>query len=130
MEIKNPVGWFEIYVDDIDKAKEFYQNVFQTELQALSNPGIDATPGLQMWSFPQDFSGFGASGAICKMEGVTPGGMGTLVYFSCEDCAVEEARGSEFGGKVMRTKLSLGDYGFMSMCQEPAGNMIGLHSMK
>lgn len=124
------IGWFEIYVDDIHKAKDFYQKVFQTELKPLVNPGTEATPGLEMWSFPQDFEKYGASGAICKMEGVKPGGMGTLVYFSCEDCAVEESRIAENGGKVMKPKLSLGEYGFMSMCQDPAGNMIGLHSMK
>ena len=123
----NMVGWFEIYVDDIEKGKEFYQKVFQTELQQLSNPGIDSTPGLEMWSFPQNFETYGASGAICKMEGVKPGGMGTLVYFSCDDCAVEESRVAEAGGKVMKSKLSLGENGFMSMCMDPAGNMIGLH---
>ena len=126
----NPIGWFEIYVDDINKAKDFYQKVFATELKPLSNPGIDATPGLEMWAFPHNFDAYGASGAIAKMEGVSPGGMGTLVYFSCEDCAIEEARVLEAGGKVMKPKLSLGEHGFMSMCMDPAGNMIGLHSMK
>jgi uncharacterized protein len=125
----NIVGWFEIYVDDIDKAKDFYQNVFKTELKPLHNPGIDATPGLEMWSFPQNFDSHGASGAICKMEGVNPGGMGTLVYFACEDCSVEEARIPAEGGKVVKPKLSIGEYGYISMCQDPAGNMIGLHSM-
>lgn len=86
--------------------------------------------GLEMWSFPQDFEKYGATGAICKMGGVKPGGTGTIVYFACEDCAVEESRIVEAGGKVMKPKLSLGEYGFMSMCQDPAGNMIGLHSMK
>ncbi len=126
----NPVGWFEIYVDDINAAKEFYQNVFQVELSQLMNPGIEATPSLEMWAFPQSFENYGAGGAICKMDGISPGGTGTLIYFACEDCAVEESRVENFGGKVLKQKLSLGDHGFMSMCKDPAGNMIGLHSMK
>jgi predicted enzyme related to lactoylglutathione lyase len=126
----NMVGWFEIYVDDLEKAKNFYQKVFQVELKPLINPGTEATPGLEMWSFSQNFESYGASGAICKMEGVNPGGMGTLVYFACEDCSIEESRIAKEGGKVIKSKLSLGEYGFMSMCQDPAGNMIGLHSMK
>ena len=126
----NAVGWFEIYVDDIEKGKDFYQKVFQVELSSLTNPGIEATPGLEMWGFPQDFEKPGASGAICKMPGITPGGMGSHVYFNCEDCAVEEARVAEFGGKVMKSKFSIGEHGFISMCTDPAGNMIGLHSMK
>ncbi|SMF26890.1 VOC family protein [Pseudobacteriovorax antillogorgiicola] len=125
----NPVGWFEIYVDDIEKGKQFYQSVFQVELKSLVNPGTESTPSLEMWSFPQDFNGYGAAGAICKMDGVSPGGMGTLVYFACEDCSVVETRVREAGGQVLKEKLSLGEYGFMSMCKDPAGNMIGLHSM-
>lgn len=26
---KNIAGWFEIYVDDMERAKDFYQHVFQ-----------------------------------------------------------------------------------------------------
>ncbi|MGZ3749502.1 MAG: VOC family protein, partial [Pseudobdellovibrionaceae bacterium] len=28
----NPVGWFEIYVQDLDRAKKFYESVFQLKL--------------------------------------------------------------------------------------------------
>jgi predicted enzyme related to lactoylglutathione lyase len=31
----NPVAWFEIYVQDIDRAKRFYESVFQATLQKL-----------------------------------------------------------------------------------------------
>ncbi len=53
----------------------------------------------------------GAAGAICKMRGVEPGGNSTLVYFSCEDCAVEEARVNGAGGKVINPKMSIGEHG-------------------
>lgn len=33
----NPVGWFEIYVQDMDRAKRFYELVFQVKLE-LSFP--------------------------------------------------------------------------------------------
>ena len=126
----NMIGWFEIYVDDMEKAKVFYQKVFQVELKELNSPGSEHGPGPEMWSFPQNFENYGASGAICKMQGMSPGGTGTIVYFSCEDCAEEESRVVEAGGSIMQSKVSLGDYGFMAMCKDPAGNMIGLHSMK
>lgn len=129
MENRNPVGWFEIYVDDMDKAKSFYQTVFETELTSISPEGADESE-LEMWMFPQKMENYGASGAICKMKGVSPGGMGTHVYFSCDDCAIEESRVVGAGGKVMKSKFSIGEYGFIAMCLDPAGNMIGLHSMK
>ena len=34
----------------------------------------------------------GAGGTLVKMNGVTPGGGGTLVYFGSEDCAIEQGR--------------------------------------
>jgi predicted enzyme related to lactoylglutathione lyase len=49
----------------------------------------------------------GASGALVKMEGFPSGGNSTLVYFSCADCAIEEARVVEFGGSIQRGKFQL-----------------------
>lgn len=124
----NSVGWFEIYVDNMERAKKFYQQVFQTELQSLSNPGTVAQ-GIEMWAFPGDMSRYGANGALVKMEGFSAGRNSIIVYFSCQNCAVEEARVKQAGGKIQQTKVSLGEYGFMSLAIDTEGNMIGLHSM-
>jgi hypothetical protein len=37
---QNPVGWFEIYVQDTEPAKKFYETVLQTKLERLDSPGI------------------------------------------------------------------------------------------
>ena len=120
----NPVGWFEIYVQDMDRAKEFYESVFQIELERLNNPE------LELWSFPMHMDYTGASGALVKIEGFPSGGNSILVYFSCADCAIEEARIAEFGGSIQRGKMSIGEYGFISLVFDTEGNMFGLHSMK
>jgi uncharacterized protein len=120
----NPVGWFEIYVQDIDRAKKFYESVLQLKLDKLSSPGME------MWSFPMDLKRWGAGGALVKMDGFPSGGNSTLVYFSCEDCAIEESRAAKFGGRIQRNKMSIGPYGFISLIFDTEGNMIGLHSMK
>ena len=62
--------------------------------------------------------------------GEQPSGNGTIVYFTCEDCAVEEKRVVPNGGKVMKSKFSIGQYGFISLVTDTEGNMIGLHSTK
>jgi len=77
-----------------------------------------------------NMGGMGASGALVKMEGFPSGGNSTLVYFSCNDCAVEEARIKEFGGQIQRGKTSIGEYGFISLVFDTEGNMFGLHSMQ
>ncbi|MBY5992866.1 VOC family protein [Ferrimonas balearica] len=123
--MRNPVGWFEIYVSDLDRAKAFYQQVFDTTLSQI-NPGVGGGP--EMWAFPWVDEGYGAAGAICHMEGVPAGANSTLVYFSCDDCAVEESRVADAGGTLVRPKMSIGEYGFISIASDPDGNMIGLHS--
>ena len=121
----NPVGWFEIYVQDMARAKKFYETVFQVKLEKLDS-GLD----LEMWSFPSSMESFGASGALVKMQGVPSGGNSTLVYFSCADCAVEISRVAASGGSVQKDKFSIGQYGFIALCVDTEGNMFGMHSLK
>jgi predicted enzyme related to lactoylglutathione lyase len=60
----------------------------------------------------------------------TLGDAGTLVYFSCADCAVEAARAVQHGGRIFKTKFSIGQYGFISLVFDTEGTLVGLHSMK
>lgn len=120
----NPVGWFEIYVQDMSRAKPFYETVFQCKLENLKSPTVE------MWAFPMEMSQFGAGGSLVKMAGMPSGGNSTLVYFSCGDCAVEESRVEKAGGRIQRKKMSIGQYGFISLVFDAEGNMIGLHSQK
>jgi uncharacterized protein len=63
-----------------------------------------------------------------KYEGKSSGGSGTIVYFSCEDCAIEAARAAAHGGRICRPKFSIGPYGFIAFITDTEGNMVGLHS--
>jgi len=120
----NPVGWFEIYVQDVERAKAFYEAVLQVKLEKLNSPG------LTMWSFPGGPNQSGATGALVKMDGVPSGGNSTLIYFVCDDCAVEEGRVTANGGRVHRGKTPIGEYGFISLVLDTEGNMVGLHSRR
>lgn len=120
----NPVGWFEIYVQDMPRAKAFYEGVFELSLEKLPGPDIE------MQAFPMSMEVTGASGALVKIPGFPSGGNSTLVYFSCEDCAVEESRVAKHGGRIHRPKMSIGEYGFITLALDTEGNMIGLHSQK
>jgi predicted enzyme related to lactoylglutathione lyase len=120
----NPVGWFEIYVQDMPRAKKFYESVFQVKLEQLKMPEIE------MWSFAMQMDRMGAAGALVKMQGVPSGGNSTLVYFSCTDCAVQAGRAVEYGGVIKNQKMSIGEHGFIALVLDTEGNMIGLHSMQ
>lgn len=123
-QTRNPVGWFEIYVQNMERARSFYEKTFQVKLNPMSSPVIE------MLTFPGGPDGYGCPGALVHMEGKDSGGGGTLVYFTCEDCAVESARAVKNGGEVFKEKFSIGEYGFIALINDTEGNMIGLHSMK
>lgn len=121
---RNPVGWFELYVQDLKRAQAFYEATFKVALQALPNAPVE------MLVFPGGPEGYGCPGALVKMEGKDSGGGGTIVYFSCADCAVEAGRAAGNGGEIVKEKFSIGDYGFIVLLRDTEGNMIGLHSME
>ena len=121
----NAVVWFEIYVQDMPRARAFYEAVLGRKLEKLDGPDGE----LEMWTFPMDPNGTGAGGALVKMAGVPSGPGGTMVYFACADCAVEESRVVPNGGRIHRPKLSIGKYGFITLAFDPDGNMFGLYSM-
>ncbi len=120
----NPVVWFEIYVQNMERAKAFYECVFAIQLEKLENPDLD------MWAFPMQEDGPGAMGALVRMEGCPSGGNSTLIYFTCADCALEAERAKENGGRIFKDKFSIGQYGFISLVYDTEENMIGLHSMQ
>lgn len=121
---RNPVGWFEIYVQDMARARAFYERVLGVSLQQLTSDG------LEMWAFPMTADGAGAAGALVKMDGMPSGGNSTIVYFVSDDCAIEEARVPASGGRALKPKFSIGEWGFISLNYDTEGNVIGFHSMK
>lgn len=130
---KNVVCWFEIYVDDIERAKKFYGTVLNTTFQDADMPTEDAEDTAKMAFFECDDMS-AVSGALVYMEGARSHGecqsTGTMVYFPCEDCIVEESRVEKAGGKVINPKMSIGEHGFCSICVDSEGNSFGLHSQK
>jgi predicted enzyme related to lactoylglutathione lyase len=121
---RNPVDWFEIYVEDMARARKFYEAVLEVKLSPLENAGA------QLCTFPMEPNGSGAAGALVKMQGFASGANSTLVYFQSQDCSIEEKRASDFGGRVQKSKQSIGEHGFISLVIDTEGNMFGLHSMK
>ena len=122
----NAVGWFDISVSDMSRAVAFYEAVLDQRLERIGDP----TGETEMMSFSADMTVYGASGALVKSAYSRPGLGGTMVYFSVEDCAVQESRVEPAGGKVMRPKFSIGEFGWVTLCQDTEGNMVGFNSMR
>ena len=121
--LKNPVGWFEIYVDDMARAKRFYETVFSLSLEELD------TPDISMCAFPMNKNDYGVSGALVKAPNVAAGNNSVVLYFHCKDCAIEEQRILQAGGTIDKTKFPIGQFGFITLGKDTEGNTIGLHTL-
>lgn len=118
----NPVNWFEIPTTDITRAKSFYETVLGVDL-ALNEMG----PMKMAW-FPMNPESFGSTGTLVQAEGYTPSHDGSLVYFRVDDIEGTLEKVANNGGKVLRPKMSIGEYGFVGHFQDSEGNRVALHA--
>lgn len=118
----NPIMWFEIPVTDLSHAKDFYGHVFEIAFEEQS------MGDMQMAFFPMIRDASGAAGTLVQGDGYTPSQSGVLIYFSTPDIDSALSRGEARGGKILKPKTSIGEYGFIGLLLDSEGNRIGLHS--
>lgn len=122
MSEMNAVGWFEIPVNDMTRAKAFYEHMLGNEM-----PVHEMGPLTMAWFLWKEGAP-GAAGALCKGETYVPSHAGTMVYFSVPKIDPVLDRALAKGGKVLNPKMSIGEYGFVAHLQDSEGNRIALHS--
>lgn len=120
-EIGNPVNWFEIPANDLERAKAFYEAVLGVRLE------LNQMGPMQMAWFPMAQGGPGAAGTLAKMEGYTPSHEGTMVYFSVEDIDTTLGLAEQHGGKTLVPKMPIGEHGHIAHFEDSEGNRLGLH---
>jgi uncharacterized protein len=113
------VYYFEIPVNDLDRAIAFYSAVFGCELERID---VD---GNQMANFPR-LEGAGASGALAKGDSYTPGTQGVRVYFDTESIDDTLAKVIAAGGKVLYPKTPIGELGWVAEFNDSESNCIAL----
>ncbi|NND51314.1 MAG: VOC family protein [Flavobacteriaceae bacterium] len=120
----NMVGWFEVPVTNMDRAKAFYNAVFNIDIQ------VQDFGGVQMGWFPYAEGKGGASGSLIQNAAYEPSETkGVLVYFSSEDLNNEMGRVEAAGGKVVKPKTQISpEVGYMGIFIDTEGNRMALHS--
>jgi predicted enzyme related to lactoylglutathione lyase len=117
------VSWFEIPVNDMNRAKQFYETVFEIEIKVQ-----DFGDTLMGW-FPDSDGIFGATGSLVKQESYVPSEKGTLVYFMSKDVQIELDRVEAAGGKIFQAKTKISDdHGCMGVFTDSEGNRVAVHS--
>lgn len=119
------VGWFEIPVLDMDRAKTFYDAVFKIKIQVQDFGGT-----LMGW-FPWAEGKTGAAGSlILQPDWYKPSNTdGVLVYFTSIDVQNELNRIEKSGGKILKQKTQISpEVGYMGLFLDTEGNRVALHS--
>ncbi len=113
------IQWFEIPVYNFDRAKQFYETVFNIQLHVM---GLGA---LTMAVFPPSF----ASGALCLGEFYHPSEQGVTIHVKTNDLdkalkSVEEMKGSILQPKKQISK----ELGYMALIKDCEGNRLVLRA--
>lgn len=123
--VKDAISWFEIPVSDFNRAKTFYQAIFDFEM-----PEMDMGP-VKMGIFISDRDQ-GVGGAICYGEGYTPAGAhGPKAYLNAgQDLNTVLNRVPGAGGSIVLPKTEIApEMGNMAFFSDTEGNVLGLYSM-
>lgn len=122
-ERDNALNWFEIAVNDLDRAAAFYERVLAKKLTRESMGPV------QMAMLPYNEPGVG--GCLMKAPEMTPHRDGAMVYLNAAP-AIDAmlARVADAGGSIALPKTALPDgMGFYAHMIDTEGNRVGLHAM-
>ncbi len=120
---QNMVTWFEIPVNDMDRAKNFYEKVFNISMS------VEDFGGVQMAWFPHAGDIPGAMGCLIKNDNYTPSEDGALLYFGSKDIKTELDRVEGAGGTVRQERTMISpEYGYMGIFIDTEGNRIALYA--
>jgi predicted enzyme related to lactoylglutathione lyase len=119
----NKIGWFEIFVNDFDKAKEFYSKLFGWEFK-LSQ----ATSSLY-WNIYTGENSIG--GGLMKKTAPEHTGQSIVLYVEVDDIDKILKQVGDLGGEVVQGKTFISNTaGYYALFRDPDNNLMGLWSMK
>ena len=123
--MKNAINWFEIPVNDFNRAKAFYEAVLDTNMEVMEMPQFNST----MAFFPCDAEAGAAGGSIIKSPDHEPSMTGSIIYLNGGDDLSEPlARVINAGGNIAVPKTSIGPHGFFATFIDTEGNAVAFHS--
>lgn len=122
---KHMISWFEIPVNDIERAKKFYETIFEIELF-----GIDMGDEFKMEVFPGGQESVSGTLVLNPSWYKTSNTNGPLIYLNGNpDLQVIQDRIEAAGGKVTIPKRQISeDHGYMAVFEDTEGNRVALHS--
>jgi len=127
----NIITWFEIPVVDTERARKFYETIFDIEMSTRTIPQT----GEELTFFPYDPNVIQATsgrvtGVLSKSPKSHPSDKGTLVYINAyPEIQKVLDKVVKAGGKIIVPAMQM-NAGFIAVIIDTEGNRVGLHSDK
>lgn len=115
------VNWLEIPVENMERAKKFYETVFEFKI-------VDMEINGEIYPCFPNKDGEGFSGALVQYDFTRPGKNGPLVYLNSYDqMDAMLNRINQAGGRVIESKKEIAPgFGFYSIFEDTEGNLLAL----
>lgn len=119
--MNNIVTWFELPVNDFDRAKEFYENVLEISLTELE------IEGFKTLTFP--FDGCNVSGSLIKNQSNEPCQSAILYFNAGQKLSPVLERVKMNNGKIVMETMPIKS-GFIAHILDSEGNRIALFALE
>jgi predicted enzyme related to lactoylglutathione lyase len=126
-EQTNVLTWFEIPVSNIDRAKTFYETIFDIQMVKRKDGNEEAVFFPFNPAIVQATSGR-ITGVLTKTERNSPSGNGTVVYINASpsiQLVLDKVEAA--GGNLVLPKTQI-PAGFIAIIIDTEGNKVGLHA--
>lgn len=123
---ENALNWFEIAVNDLGRAKKFYETVFDIEMTQMD------MNGMLMAFFPMESTSDKVGGGLVQHEMYKPSADGAVIYLNGNpDLSLPLGKIEGAGGKIVMPKTLINEeIGYMAFFMDTEGNKVALHSGK
>ena len=113
----NPFVHVELHTQDLAKAKQFYSSLFGWNLQdvPMADGGNYTLIGVG--------DGTGGGMMTCPDPNAPPGWM---AYVGVDDIDASTQKARALGAKVLQDVMKVGEYGWMSLIQDPTGAVLAM----
>ncbi|MDK9735951.1 VOC family protein [Vibrio sp. D404a] len=128
----NVITWFEIPVNDLDRAQKFYEQILSIEMIRRKD-GINDAAFFPFNPNVAQANSNRVTGVLAKSQNLQPSGQGTVVYINANpDIQTVLDKVEATGGKIIvsRRKIETGndkvEAGFVAVIVDSEGNRVGL----
>jgi uncharacterized protein len=124
--MKNPIEYFEIPADDVDRAKRFYEKIFDWKIEKFEKDSdywfvMTTEVGDDEWT-PKEPGAINGGLVKRDQQGEPPVNYVTVDAIDKTSALIEKN-----GGRLIHKKTPMGEWGWWALFKDTEGNIFGLY---